>query len=191
MVLDEITQTRLIVGLIAIGFLLLWALSKLVERRRRRWVDSLAMAFAATAAHGSDATSQFELNVDCRRCDIAHGYRARTMDGRYIRGVNLVVTVRLRNVPDIYNLSFRRRGHERTSDSLIVKDSGYHPPENWITEGLSRAIFDFYDFVRDRAPLSLEGGTLMYTTSRRLSGESLRTLLELQIAVAANIEAAL
>lgn len=130
MELDEITQTRLIVGLIATGFLLLWALSKLVERRRRRWVDSLAIAFATTAAHGSDATSHFEVKVDGRRCDIAHGYRARTMDGRYIRGVNLVVTVPLHNVPDIYNLSFRRRGHDRTRDSLIVKDSGFHPHEN-------------------------------------------------------------
>lgn len=191
MELNEITQTRLVVGLIATAFLLLWALSTLVERRRRRWVDSLAMAFATTAAHGSDATSHFDVTVYGRRCDIADGYRARTMDGRYSRGTNLVVTVPLHNVPDIYNLSFKRRGHDRTSDSIIVKNSGYHPHENWITEGLSRAVFDFYDVARDRAPLSLEGGALMYTTSRRVSGETLRTLLELQIAVAANIEAAL
>ena len=65
MELNEITQTRLVVGLIATAFLLLWALSTLVERRRRRWVDSLAMAFATTAA-ASAAARQLEREVGQR-----------------------------------------------------------------------------------------------------------------------------
>lgn len=58
-------------------------------------------------------------------------------------------------------------------------------------ESLRAAFFDFYDFAPDRAPLSLEGGALMYVTNRRISGETLRTLIERQIAVAAEIETAL
>jgi hypothetical protein len=163
----------------------------MVERRRRRWVDSLALAFTTTAAHGSYATSHFNMNVDGRRCEIAQGYRSRTMEGRYIRGLGLVVTVPLRNVSDIYNLTFTRRDDARETGSLIVRDSGYHPRDGWLTERLHEAFFDFYDIAPDRAPLSLEGGALIYTTSRRISGETLLTLVKRQIAVAAEIEAVL
>jgi len=189
--LNEITQTRLIVGGIALAFILLWAFSRIVERRRRRWVESLAVAFATTAAHGSDATSHFNVNVDGRWCEIAQGYRSRGMDGRHIRGLGLVVTVPLRNVPDIYNLTLKRRGNGRGTDSLIVRNTGYHPRDMWLTERLRAAFFDFCDFAPDRTALSLEGGALMYTTNRRISGETVRTLLERQIAVAAEIETAL
>ena len=191
MELNEITQTRLIVGAIALAFFLLWAFSRMVERRRRSWVESLAAAFATTAAHGSDATSHFNVTVNRRQCEIAQGYRSRGMDGRHIRGLGLVVIVPLRNVPDIYNLTFKRRGAGREPDSLIVRNSGYSPRDLWLTERLRAAFFDFYDFAPDRAALSLEGGALMYTTNRRISGETLRTLVERQIAVAAEIETVL
>lgn len=191
MEVDETTQIRLIVAGIALALLLWWAFSRMVERRRRRWVESLALSFATTAAHGSYATSHFNVNVDGRRCEIAQGYRSRTMDGRYISGLGLVVTVPLRNVSDIYNLTFKRRGDARETGSLIVRDCGYHPPDGWLTERLQEAFFDFYEIAQDRAPLSLEGGALIYTTSRRISGETLLTLVKRQIAVAAEIEAVL
>lgn len=191
MELDEITQTRLIVGGITLAFIALWAFSRMIERRRRRWVESLAVAFATTAAHGSDATSHFKVNVDGRPCEIAQGYRSRGMDGRHIRGLGLVVTVPLRNVPDIYNLTLERRGDGRGTDALIVRDNGYHPPAMWLTERLRAAFFDFYDVAPDRATLSLEGGALMYITNRRISGETLRALVTRQIAVAAEIETVL
>ncbi|HYC88520.1 MAG TPA: hypothetical protein VEO54_04845 [Thermoanaerobaculia bacterium] len=189
--MNEITRKILIIGGIALAFLLLWACSRVIERRRRRWVESLAVAFATTAAHGSDATSHFNVHVDGRRCEIAQGYRSRTMDGRFIRGLGLVVTVPLRNVSDIYNLTFKRRGNGRTPDSLIVRNNGFHPRDLWLTGLLREAVFDFYDAAPDRAPLSLEGGALMYVTNRRMSGETLRTLLKRQIAVGAEIEAVL
>jgi hypothetical protein len=155
--LNEITQTRLIVGAIVFAIVLLWAFSRMIERRRRRWVESLAVAFATTAAHGSYATSQFNVNVAGRQCEIAQGYRSRGMDGRHIRGLGLVVTVPLRRVSDIYNLTFKHRGHGRGTDSLIVRNSGYHPRDGWLTERLQAALLDFYDFAPDRAALSVEG----------------------------------
>ncbi|HEY0158424.1 MAG TPA: hypothetical protein VGF28_14170 [Thermoanaerobaculia bacterium] len=189
--MDEITQTRLIAGGIVLAFLLLWAFSRMAERRRRRCVESLASAFTTTAAHGSYATSVFQVNVDGRRCEIAQGYRSRGTDGRHIRGSGLVITVPLRNVSDIYNLTFKRRGNDREPDSLIVRDSGYHPRDGWLTDRLRAAFFDFYDAAPDRAALNLEGGALMYTTNRRINGETLRTLAKRQIAVAAEIETVL
>lgn len=113
------------------------------------------------------------------------------MDGRYIRGVRLIVTVPLRHVSDIYNLSFQRRDEERAPESLSFRNSGYAPREGWIGEPLREAIFDFYDVAGDREPLNLEGGALMYTTSRRTNGKALREVVERQLAVAGEIETAL
>lgn len=113
------------------------------------------------------------------------------MDGRYLRGVRLIVTVPLRNVSDIYNLSFQRRDEERAPESLSFRNSGYSPREGWIAEPLREAIFDFYDAAGGREPLNLEGGALMYATSRRISGKALRDMVERQLAVAGEIEIAL
>lgn len=181
----------LVAGAIVAVFLALRGIAKLLERQRRAWVDSLATAFASRATHGSDATSHFAANVNGRRCEIAHGYRSRTMDGRYLRGGRLIVTVPLRHVSDIYNLSFRLRDAKRAEESLALRNSGYSPREGWIAEPLRRAIFDFYDVAGGREPLNVEGGTLMYATSRRISGNALRELVERQLAVAAEIEIAL
>lgn len=181
----------LIAGAIVVVFLAHRTISRHFEQRRREWVDSLAVTFGSRATHGSDATSLFAADVGGRRCEIAQGYRSRTMDGRYLRGVRLIVTVPLRNVSEIYNLSFQRRNGERAAESLAVRSSGYAPREGWIGEPLREAIFDFYDVAGDREPLNLEGGALMYATSRRISGKALRDLVERQLAVAEEIETAL
>lgn len=181
----------LVAGAIVVVFLAYRTISRRLERRRREWVDSLAMAFGSQAAHGSDATSHFAADVSGRRCEIAHGYRSRTMDGRYLRGTRLIVTVPLRHVSDIYNLSFQLRNGERAAESLSLRNSGYSPREGWIAEPLREAIFDFYAVAGGREPLNLEGSTLMYATSRRISAKALRELVERQLAVAGEIEIAL
>jgi hypothetical protein len=113
------------------------------------------------------------------------------MDGRYLRGDRLIVTVPLRRVSDIYNLSFRLRNGERVAESLSMRSSGYSPREGWIAEPLREAIFDFYEVAGGREPLDLEGGKLTYATRRRISGTALREVLERQLAVAGEIETAL
>jgi hypothetical protein len=191
MELNEITWKWLVTGAIAVIFVSYWMISRVVERRRRAWADSLATTFGTTAEHGSDATSRFDVHVDGRRCEVAQGYRLRTMDGRYIRGYRLIVTVPLRHVSDIYNLSFKRRDGKRTAESLFLRDGGYHPHEGWLTQGLRGAIFDFYDVAEGREPLDLEGGALTYGTSRRISGKTLQVMVDRQLAVAAKIETTL
>lgn len=191
MELNEGMWKWVVAGAIVVVFLAHRRISKLLERRRREWVDSLAVAFGSKAAHGSDATSHFAADVGGRRCEIAQGYRSRTMDGRYIRGGRLIVTVPLRHVSDIYNLSFQRCNSERAAESLSFRSSGYSPREGWIAEPLREAIFDFYDAAGGREPLDLEGGTLRYATSRRISGNALREVVERQLAVAGEIEIAL
>lgn len=191
MELNENTWEWIVAGAIAVIFVLYWTISRVLERRRRAWVDGLSTTFGATAAHGAYATSRFDVLVNGRRCEVAQGYRSRTMDGRYIHGSRLIVTVPLRHVSDIYNLSFRRRDGARTPESLSLRDSGYHPHEGWLTEGLRGAIFDFYDVAGDRQPLDIEGGALTYGTSRRISGKTLQVMVDRQLAVAAEIETAL
>lgn len=191
MELDEAAWKWLVAGGIVLLFLVHRGISGLHERRRREWVDSLAVAFGSKAAHGPDATSRFAADVRGRRCEIAHGYRSRTMDGRYLRGTRLIVTVPLRRVSDIYNLSFLLRNDERATESLSVSSSGYSPREGWIAEPLREAIFDFYDAAGGRGPLNLEGSMLTYAISRRISGPALREVVERQLAVAGAIETAL
>ena len=191
MELNEGMWRWLVAGAIVVVFLAHRWISRHFERRRREWVDSLAMEFGSQAAHGSDATSLFASDVSGRRCEIAQGYRSRTMDGRYLRGDRLIVTVPLRHVSDIYNLSFQRRNGERAAESLSFRSSGYSPREGWMAEPLREAIFDFYDVAGGREALNLEGGALTYATSRRISGKALREVVERQLAVAGQIEIAL
>jgi hypothetical protein len=174
---NETTWKWLIVGGIVAVVLAYVTLSKLIERRRRTWVDALAHEFATTAVHDSDATSHFEVTIDERRCELAQGYRSRTTDGRYMRGSGLVVTVALRGVSDIYNLSLKRSGE--------FANYGFEPRADWVTDGLRAAIDEFH------APLHVQGGTLVFVTYARMSGPELRVIVERQLAAAKEIEPAL
>jgi hypothetical protein len=188
MELNETTWKWLATGTIAVAFLSHRVMARFIERRRRSAVDSLAMAFGATAEHNTDATSRFYVNVGDRRSEIAQGYKCRTADGRYVRGYRLIIAVPLRDVSDIYNLSFKRRDDQRNAKSLSVQDSGYHPRDGWLTAALRDAIFDFYDSAGDREPLNIEAGALVYATNRRRDGPALRDLVKHQLNVATSIE---
>jgi len=188
MELSETTWKWLVLGTIAVVFFVYRWIARSAERRRRSWVDSLATAFGATAEHAPDATSRFYVKVGDRRAEIAQGWRCRTADRRYVRGYRLIIAVPLRNVSDIYNLTFRRRNGQRNVESLTVRNSGYHPRDGWLTAALRDAIFDFYDSASELAPLNLEAGALVYATNRRVDGPALRDLVQHQLNVAKSIE---